>query len=459
VDAALGGAGNIPGPSGSLSRSGLRRAAVAAGLGVAMFAAGAVGIVRGSSSPEPVTIGRSGGSSIGSLVAAPGLPIEALQRRLQAVPADWRSWAVLGLAYVQEARVTADPRYYPKAEGSLARSLELRPNPNLEAAIGHGALALARHRFGAALHWGQQAGRSNPFSNSAYGIIGDAQLELGRYRQAFATLQRMVDVKPDVASYSRASYVRELQGDVSGAKVAMRLALTAASTPEDRAFAAYHLGELAWNDGRPAEAAPWYRMSRALAPEYSPPVAGLAKVAWAEGRTEDAIVLYRRVVHSAPLPEYATALGDLYAETGRPVLAGRLYDVVMAEQRLLRDAGVNVDLELTLFDADHGRPRAALIAATAEWRRRHSIHAADALAWALYRNGRYAAASRYANQATKLGTRNAMFHFHAGMIELARDRLAGARRHLAAALDINPHFSILHSDVAARTLRQLGGRP
>jgi len=459
VDAALGGAGDIPGPSGSLSRSGPRRAAVAAGLAVAMFAAGAVGILRGSSSPDPVTLGRSGGSSIGPLGSAPGLPVEALQRRLQAVPADWRSWAVLGLAYVQEARVTADPRFYPKAEGTLRRSLDLRPSENFEASIGHGALALARHRFGAALRWGERARSENPYAGNAYGIVGDAQLELGRYGPAFASLQRMVEVRPDVASYARASYVRELQGDVPGAEAAMRLALNAASTPDDRAFAAYHLGELAWNDGRPAEAARWYRTSTALAPGYSPPVAGLAKVAWAQGRTEDAIVLYRRVVRRAPLPEYAASLGDLYAETGRPALAARQYDLVRAEQRLFRDAGVNVDLELTLFDADHDRPRAALTAARAEWRRRHSIHVADALAWALYHNGRYAAASLYATRALRLGSRNALFHFHAGMIELARDHSAEARRELATAVDINPHFSILHSDVAVPTLRQLRERP
>jgi tetratricopeptide (TPR) repeat protein len=431
------------------------------GLAVAMFAVGGLGLWRGSG-PGPaertrVPVDRSARAA-GPAILTGTLPeqIASLQRRLRALPSDWSSWATLGLAYVQEARVTADPRYYPKAQGALARSLALRPRGNFDADVGEGALALARHDFAGALAWGERGRAVNPYDDNVYGVIGDAQIELGRYRQAFATIQHMVNLHPELPSYARASYARELQGDVPGALHAMRLALQAAGTPEDRAFAAYQLGELEFSTGRVGRAAAYYRQAVAMAPEYPPPHAGLAKVAWARGDLASAIRQYGAVVQRYPLPEYVIALGDLDTVTGRTAAAARQYALVRAEERLFRAAGVNVDLELALFDADHGRPHAALAEARAEWGRRHSILVADALAWALHRNGRDRAALPFSRFARKLAYRSALIAFHAGMIETALgDRAAGARD-LRRALAINPHFSILLAPVARATLHRLG---
>jgi tetratricopeptide (TPR) repeat protein len=381
--------------------------------------------------------------------------VASLQERLRTVPGDWQSWALLGLAYVQQARITADPRYYPKAQGALARSLAIRSGGNFDAAVGEGALALARHDFTGGLRWGERARRINPYDANVYGVIGDAQIELGRYRQAFRTFQHMVDLHPEVSSYARASYALELQGDVPAAIKAMRMALLAAGTPEDRAFAAYQLGELFFSTGRVASAARFYREAAALAPEYAPPHAALAKVAWARGDTRRAIRRYTAVVRRFPLPEYVIALGDLQQLAGLTTAAARSYSLVRVEERLFRAAGVNVDLELALFDADHGRPREALVAARAEWHRRHSILVADALGWALHRVGRDPEALRYARFAQKLGYRSAQISFHAGMIELGLGDRVAARGDLERALSINPHFSILQSPVASRALSRL----
>jgi tetratricopeptide (TPR) repeat protein len=441
-------------------RSIIRTSAAAIALATALLAGGAYGRVL-TDQPQTVTPQSSRAAVTAPAQLGGGLvsAISSLQGRLRRSPEDWRSWALLGLAYVQEARVSADPRYYPKAEGTLERSLHLRPNANFEAGVGYAALSSARHRFATALSWGQRARTIDPYNENAYGVIGDAQLELGRYQAAFSTLQRMVDLKPNAASYARASYARELMGDVGGAIAAMKLSLDAASAPEDRAFASYQLGELFWNQGRLEEARRWYHSSRSYGIAYSAPVAGLAKVAWAEGRPERAAKLYRRAIQRTPLPEYAAALGDLFSRDGRPALAARQYALVRVEERLFQAAGVNVDLELALFDADHGRPRAALASAQTEWGRRRSVHVADALGWALYRNGRYSEASRYAALALRLGYRNALFHFHAGMIDLALHRVAAARDELQTAMRVNPHFSILHSRTAERTLRRLEGAP
>ncbi|HET7928092.1 MAG TPA: tetratricopeptide repeat protein, partial [Actinomycetota bacterium] len=178
----------------------------------------------------------------GSALLAPAAPagsldatVVALQGRLRAIPEDWRAYASLGLAYVAEARVTADPSWYPKAEGALRESLRLHREDNVEAVLGLGALALARHDFEVALEHGLRARELDPFDADVYGVIGDAQLELGRYGEAIETFQTMVDTRPDVASYARASYARELLGDVSGAIDAMRRAFEASGTPSDAA--------------------------------------------------------------------------------------------------------------------------------------------------------------------------------------------------------------------------------
>jgi tetratricopeptide (TPR) repeat protein len=383
--------------------------------------------------------------------------IAGLQQRLNQVPDDWRAFASLGLAYVQQARVTADPSYYPKAQGVLRRSLELQPQDNEEALVGMAALAAARHDFAAALRFGLRARKVNRYDANVYGVIGDAQVELGRYDDAFATFQTMVDTKPGLSSYARVSYARELQGDVSGAIVSMEAARQVAGTGADVAWSSYQLGELYFNSGRIARAEREYRRGVQADPDYVPNEVGIAKAAWARGDLTAAVEGYADAVRRFPSPEYVAALGDLYTSTGDREMARRQYELVRAEADLFAANGVNTDLEVALFDADHGDPRAALHAARAEWRRRTSVQVADALGWALHVNGRDHEAAPYARRALALGTRNALFMYHAGMIQLGLGHNGRAGALLRTALDVNPSFSIMHAPIARRAVASLRG--
>ncbi len=429
----------------------------------ALFLAGGIGVVRASRSDDgaqAVAVAQTrshlagdpsvGGGDLGDAIAG-------LQQRLTDVPDDWRGFASLGLAYVQQARVTADPSYYPKAQGVLRRSLALHPRGNEEALVGMAALAAARHDFAAALRFGDRARAVNPYDANVYGVIGDAQVELGRYGAAFATFQTMVDTKPGLSSYARVSYARELQGDVAGAIASMQAARQVAGTPADVAWTSFQLGDLFFNGGRFARAEREYRLGLHADPDYVPNEVGLAKVAWARGGLSQAVDRYEDAVRRYPSPEYVAALGDLYARLGERTMARRQYDLVRAEADLFAANGVNTDLELALFDADHGDPRAALRAARAEWRRRTSVQVADALAWALHVNGHDPEAARYASRALALGTRSASFRYHAGMIQLGLGHEARARELLDAALDTNPAFSIVHASIARHTLARLRG--
>jgi tetratricopeptide (TPR) repeat protein len=434
------------------------RAAAVTAMAIALLVAGAAVFVRGAGVAVDPAARRTSSSALLLPTANAGSlegEIASLQQRLREIPDDWRGFAQLGLAYVAQARVTADPSWYPKAEGVLRRSLRLQPGENVDGALGIGALDLARHDFAAALGEGRRASDLNPYSADAYGVIGDALLELGRYDRAFEAFQTMVDTRPDLASYARVAYARELVGDVPGAERAMRMAFDAAGTPSDSAWTAYQLGELAFGSGDVGSARAWYARGLDLDPAYVPNLAGLAKVAWARGDDELAIARFKEVVARYPSAEFVGALADLYRATGRPALADRQEAVVAAMHDLATANGVNVDLELALFDADHGDPEGALAAARAEWARRQSVHVADAYAWALYANGRYQRASTFAERALALGTRSALFLFHAGMIRLELGDEVGARRYLSDAVATNPNFSILHAADAARVLARL----
>ncbi|MER5577355.1 tetratricopeptide repeat protein, partial [Streptomyces massasporeus] len=121
--------------------------------------------------------------------------------------------------------------------------------------------------------------------------------------------------------------------------------------------------------------------------------------------------------------------------------------------RPLRLAGIRT----ALAAADHGDEKEALRAARAEWDRRHSVHTADALAWALHVNGRDQEALPYARRATATGYRNAVFLYHRGVIERATGDKREARTHLKAALDLNPGFSPLGAREARTALKDLEG--
>jgi tetratricopeptide (TPR) repeat protein len=407
-------------------------------------------------SPGLLSTGRLDGVPAGS-PAAVATGIATAQRRLARLPGDWATWAELGVAYVQQARLTADPSYYPKAEGAVRRSFEVQPSGNFLGLIGRGALAAARHDFPAALRAGQQAAAIDPYSAAAQGVITDALIELGRYPEAWVAVQRMVDLRPDTGSLARGSYAAELRGDVVRARQLLTDALQLAPSPVDAGFSCYYLGELAANGGDLVAAAGWYDEGLRRAPEYLPLLSGRARVAAGQGRYAAAVADYRTLVARQPQPGYLVEYGDLLAAHGDRAGAAAQYAVVRAEEQLLAAQGVNVDLELALFDADHGAPDRALAEARAEYAGRRSVAVEDALAWALHVNGRDTEALPHARAAVRLGTRSALFRYHLGMVEAALGDGGGARRDLAAALRLNPNFSPLHAPRAQATLRRLAG--
>jgi len=321
----------------------------------------------------------------------------------------------------------------------------LRSEPaDLPATIGLGALANSRHDFRAALVLGRRALQLSPTTAAGYGVLGDALVELGRYEEAFETFNRMVSLKPTVSSYARVSYARELLGDVRGAEQAMQLAVdSAVGESEALAWSHTQLGKLYWNHGRLVAAAREYRAALRLRPSYPAALDALAQVEASRGRLAKAVSLSRRAADVLPLPSYVGALGDLLRRSGDRHGAEKQYALVGAIARLQRAGGVNVDLELALFDVDHGiRPERTVALARAARAARPSIDGDDVLAWALARKGRCGEALPYSRRALRLGTRDAAKFFHRGAIERCLGHRAAAQRWLARAHAVNPYWRL-----------------
>jgi tetratricopeptide (TPR) repeat protein len=379
-----------------------------------------------------------------------------LQEHLRAAPRDWQAYSQLGMAYLQKTRETGDPTFYQKAEGVLQKALSLMPEDYI-AISAMGELNLARHQFRTALEWGERARRINPDRTYAYGVMADAQVELGQYEAAVETLQTMVDLRPDPSSYARISYLRELHGDTAGAIEIMQEAVAGGSpNHENTAWMRTQLANLYFNSGNLDQAEVEYRRTLGGRPGYVYALAGLGRVRFAQGRPDEAIQLLTEASQVMPLPEFLITLGDIYLATGDSEAAQRQYDLVRVIQQLYRANGVDVDLELALFEADHGGDPATIVEqARQAYERRPGIHAADVLAWALYQAGDFSAAQTYAVQALRLGTEDALKLFHAGMIAYRLGDEAQARDYLERALTINPHFSILYTDEAHHMLKEL----
>ncbi len=361
------------------------------------------------------------------------------------------AYALLGLAYQQRARETGDSSDYARSERALRRALD-RDRANLHALGGLGSLALSRHRFREALVLGRRAQRLSPSTARTYGVIGDALLELGRYRQAFRAYDRMAALKPSLSAYARVSHARELLGDRRGAVAAMQLAVGAAgSQPEPLAWSRVQVGELLFSRGRVRAAKREYRAALAAFPGYVYALDGLAHAEAAQGRLAGAVELQREAVERNPLPELIGFLGDLYRLAGRRAEAEEQYALVDAIEQLQRADGVRTDLETALFNVDRGlRLRDSLARARRAHRERPSIEADDVLAWALARNGRCGEALRYSKRALRLSTVDASTLFHRGMIERCLGQHATARTWFARALDVNPHFSLIWAPAARR---------
>lgn len=356
---------------------------------------------------------------------------DSVERASAATP----NFARLGDDLLGRWRETGDPSLFARASRAYDAALR-RDAGDVGALIGAGTLANLRHDFRGGLRLGLAARRAAPDLARPYTLLADSRLELGRYAGAERSIQRLIDLKPTLASYSRVSYYRELTGDLAGAVEAMRLAVSAGGgAGESTAYVQTLLGDLELQRGRPAAAVAAYRGALASSESYPQAQAGLARVDAARGDLRAAIRRLRVVAERLPLTSHLTLLAESELAAGATEQGRRDLGVVRAQQRLLRSGGAAPDAELVLFEANHGSPRAAVRLGRRVWREAPSVRSADALGWALTRAGRPGAGLAWATRALRTGSRDPGFRLHAGIAARRAGRADIAERDLAAARD------------------------
>jgi tetratricopeptide (TPR) repeat protein len=369
------------------------------------------------------------------------LAIAAAQARLEADPEDDGARVELANAFLQRVRENGDPTLYARIEVLLDEAAEGRADDH-RILIAQGTLALAVHDFERAVEVGQRAVTASPGTPAAYGVLVDAYNELGRYDEALAATQAMADLRPDLSALARVSYARELRGDIPGAVTAMTQAATAGGAAgESAAFVRTLLGNLLLLERDPTQAAASYDAALVAFPGYAAAQAGQARLLVAQGRPGEAADLLAHVVERQPLPEFAIAHGDALTAAGRLDEAAEAYDLVDALIELQRANGVDVDLELALYRADHDAGDDAVDLARRALEERPSVFAHDALAWNLFRVGELEEAAAQSAQALALGSVDPQLRFHAAAIAAATGDTQTATTHLQSVLDTNPRFS------------------
>jgi tetratricopeptide (TPR) repeat protein len=422
--------------------------------GLLVFVALAIGLAAG----RVITYDSSGDAGAGT--AQDGVTPEARITRLKDAvrrdPRDRASLQDLGATYVQAVAAGGDVALYNDAETVLERAEAVAPNDPRTHVI-QGYLALARHDFARARELGLAAHDARPFDADALAVLVDGEVELGLYDDAAQHLQELLDVRPGLAAYSRASYLRELHGDVEGARQAFAQAEAAGSDRYDLASVAVLRGKLALGQGDLDEAATHFGEARRHVDEPAGVEAGEARVLAARGDRAEAVAVLETAIEQRPTAEVAILLGDLLRLEGRVTDAERADRVVQSLAREERAAGADVNMELSLFEADRGNPERALdLAQQAHAVKPGNVNASIALAWALRSNGRASEAIPYVDQALRLGTRDGLLRFRAAVVLADAGDTQRAATQLRTAFDVNPWFSFGHLPDAKALGARLG---
>lgn len=404
-----------------------RRMTVSRGTGVLLVVAVTAALV-GTLVGRFLTYSDEPAVPLPTVVVPSDAEVRALQARAEATPDSAAAWIDLGTAATRQAIATADPAWYGLATRAFDTARDLAPDDPL-LTVAAGQLALSLHDFPRALELGRAAVAALPATADAWGVLVDASVELGDYATAESALQTMLDLDPDLAALARASYLRQLNGDLDGAIVALRQARSAAvgAGLADAGVIGTLLGEVLLHAGELDQA------QQAFAQASTPAAAvGLARVAVALGQESRAQQILLDVVARTPVPAAVTALAEVQQRRGDDAGLAETVELARTLASLQEDAGQQVDVELALFEASFGDPsRAVALAEAAFADRPDNVFAAGALAWALHAAGRDDEARDHATAALRLGTVDTAH-------ELRMAEVLGEEDLLRTVLDRNP---------------------
>jgi tetratricopeptide (TPR) repeat protein len=357
----------------------------------------------------------------------------AAKKEIEKKPDQFAGYNHLAIALSRRARETSDVLYYAQAEEALKKSLELAPG-NMESEKIHVWLLLGRHEFPSALDAAKALNKKNPDDVLVYGFMTDANAELGRYEDAEASAQWMLNLRPgNLPGMTRAAYLRELFGDVDGAYELMYMAYQATppTETEDRAWILSQMGHLRFIAGKTDEADNILKQALIIFPGYHYALGNLAKIRITQKRYDDAIALLQQRYQAAPHAENLYDLAEALKLAGREDEAKKAFAEFETKSLAESVRKDNSSRELVFYYADHAHQSTrALEVAKQEFAWRHDVYTLDAYAWALHVNGQDAEARKQIETALAVGVRDAKMLDHAGEIALKLGDKIAAQHYL-----------------------------
>jgi tetratricopeptide (TPR) repeat protein len=388
----------------------------------------------------------------------------ALIQKIKENPSDIKSLNGLTAIYLQEARASGNYSYYDKAALNCVNAVLRKDSKNFEALTFKATIYLSQHHFAEGLNAAEQVQKIYPYSAFVYGLLLDANVELGNYKTAVEDADKMISIRPDIRSYSRISYLREIYGDIPGAIDAMKLAVNAGSPgTESTEWARVQLGKLYEQLGEIKYAEMHYTIALDNRANYSYALAGLARIAVAAKDYQKGVELYRRADSLSNDYSFREALVEVYKLAGDDRQSSTIAKAIIGEMETAANAmakgdssGHYADREMAYAYLAVNNYDKALVHALLEYNRRpNNIDANETLAWVYYRKGVYAKAQSYIKTALQTNCKNPTLLCHTGLIYAKSGDKAAAKNYLQEALKNNPNISPLLKAEAEQILKSL----
>ncbi|MBC3789453.1 tetratricopeptide repeat protein, partial [Spirosoma utsteinense] len=367
--------------------------------------------------------------------------VAELTKKISDKPNEVKPRLQIAMIYLSEARITGEhPYYYPAILRVLDGVLSIDPK-NFEATTFKSSVKMSQHQFAEARELAEKARQINPNNAYVYGVLVDANVELGNYEEAVAMSDKMQALKPSLESYSRASYLREIYGNYPSSIEAMKLAVQAGLPgSEPQCWSKNTLAHLYETTGQLDKAEQQYDGILSVRPSYAFALRGKAQVYKARKEYDKALTELEKAARIMPEFSFHEEMAEIYALQGDKDKAQRKY--VEVAKMLDEDArsGHSVDLELCKLYTKTGQLDSALVYGMREYQKRpKNIDVNHALAWVYFNQKNVPKAQEHMRVALRTGLKDPELLQRAGAIAKAMGNAEASNKLIADARKTNPN--------------------